>query len=75
MTFLSVTPDTLLAHVSGTARARADSRPASRGAHLMATLIVAAALFVPGAVVQAKWNRLGVVLNIVQQRCLTSLSV
>ena len=75
MTFLSVTPDTFIVDASARARPRVESRPAPRAAHLMATLIVAATLFVPGAVVQAKWSRLGVVLTIMEQRCMASLSV
>lgn len=74
MTFLSVTPDAFLAEVSAVPRRRAVARPAPLAAHLMATVIVAAALFVPAAEAQAKLKRLGIVFTIVQQRCMASLS-
>lgn len=75
MTFLSVTPDALFHEAPAAARPYAPALRPPRAAHLAATLIVAAALFVPGAVVQAKWSRLGVVFSIVHQRCMASLAV
>ena len=75
MTFLSITPDALDS-ASAPTRATALRHPrASILAQMAAITMFTASMTVPGAVAQAKWTKLNLVIGFVQHRCMAALSV
>ena len=74
MTFLSITPDALNASSTAT-RASALRHPrASFLAQMAAITLFTASMTVPGAVAQAKWSKLNLVIGFVQHRCVAAFS-
>ena len=74
MTFLSITPDTFNASSAST-RVSAGRHPrASILAQMAAITMFTASMTVPGAVAQAKWSKLNLVIGFVQHRCVAAFS-